>query len=73
MSSMDTLWDEAIENPDGSRGARIARKSDSYVLLSCNLRASDLLVDSLHALYPEMMAGIPIEQQFRLYLEPLLQ
>lgn len=32
-----------------------------------------LLVDSLHALYPDMMAGIPMEQQFRLYLEPLLQ
>lgn len=32
-----------------------------------------LLVDSLHALYPDMLEGIPLEQQFRLYLEPLLQ
>ncbi len=32
-----------------------------------------LLIDSLHGLYPEMTAGIPLEQQFRLYLEPLLQ
>lgn len=32
-----------------------------------------LLIDSLHGLYPEMTAGISLEQQFRLYLEPLLQ
>ncbi|MBN2500108.1 MAG: hypothetical protein JXB38_05015 [Anaerolineales bacterium] len=32
-----------------------------------------LLIDSLHGLYPAMTAGIPLEMQFRLYLEPLLQ
>ena len=32
-----------------------------------------LLIDSLHALYPDMLEGIPLEKQFRLYLEPLLQ
>lgn len=32
-----------------------------------------LLIDSLHGLYPAMTEGIPLEQQFRLYLEPLLQ
>ena len=38
------------------------------------LGADDILViDSLHAMYPEMMDGIPLEKQFRLYLEPLLQ
>jgi uridine kinase len=38
------------------------------------LGAEDILViDSLHAMYPEMMDGIPLEKQFRLYLEPLLQ
>lgn len=32
-----------------------------------------ILIDSLHGLYREMTAGIPLENQFRLYLEPLLQ
>ena len=31
------------------------------------------MIDSLHGLYPAMTAGIPDEQKFRLYLEPLLQ
>ncbi|MEA3441499.1 MAG: ATP cone domain-containing protein [Chloroflexota bacterium] len=38
------------------------------------LRSDELLlIDSLHALYPDMMDGISLDQQFRLYLEPLLQ
>ncbi len=32
-----------------------------------------LLIDSLHGLYPPMSEGIPDEQKFKLYLEPLLQ
>ncbi|MFC1997806.1 ATP cone domain-containing protein [Chloroflexota bacterium] len=32
-----------------------------------------VLIDSLHGLYPDMTQGIPDEQKFRLYLEPLLQ
>lgn len=32
-----------------------------------------LLIDSLHGLYPPMTEGIPEEQKFKLYLEPLLQ
>ena len=32
-----------------------------------------ILIDSLHGLFQEMTAGIPLENQFRLYLEPLLQ
>jgi uridine kinase len=32
-----------------------------------------LLIDSLHGLYPAMTEGVPPEQQFKLYLEPLLQ
>jgi uridine kinase len=32
-----------------------------------------ILIDSLHGLYPGMTTGIPDEQKFRLYLEPLLQ
>jgi len=32
-----------------------------------------ILIDSLHGLYREMTAGIHLENQFRLYLEPLLQ
>jgi uridine kinase len=32
-----------------------------------------ILIDSLHGLFPEMTADIPVEQKFRLYLEPLLQ
>jgi uridine kinase len=32
-----------------------------------------LLIDSLHGLYPAMTTGIPLEMQFRLYLEPLMQ
>ncbi len=32
-----------------------------------------ILIDSLHGLFPAMTHGIPDEQKFRLYLEPLLQ
>ena len=32
-----------------------------------------LLLDSLHGLYPPMTKGIPSEQKFAIYLEPLLQ
>lgn len=32
-----------------------------------------ILIDSLHGLYGDMTKGIPAEQQFKLYLEPLLQ
>ena len=32
-----------------------------------------ILIDSLHGLYKSMTEGIPSEQMFRLYLEPLLQ
>jgi uridine kinase len=32
-----------------------------------------LLLDSLHGLYPPMTKGIPDEQKFAVYLEPLLQ
>ncbi|NCF65608.1 MAG: response regulator SirA [Chloroflexi bacterium] len=32
-----------------------------------------LLIDSLHGLYPPMTDGIPEEQKFKIYLEPLLQ
>ena len=32
-----------------------------------------LVIDSLHGMYPEMTAGIPLDKQFKLYLEPLLQ
>jgi uridine kinase len=32
-----------------------------------------LLIDSLHGLYPPMTSDVPLEQKFRLYLEPLLQ
>jgi len=32
-----------------------------------------LLIDSLHGLYGKMTEGIPADQMFRLYLEPLLQ
>jgi len=38
------------------------------------LREGDIvLIDSLHGLYPDMTAGIPDEQKFRLYIETLLQ
>ena len=32
-----------------------------------------IMIDSLHGLFSDMTEGIPQEQQFRLYLEPLLQ
>jgi len=32
-----------------------------------------ILIDSLHGLYPDMTQGVPAEQKFKLYLEPLLQ
>jgi uridine kinase len=32
-----------------------------------------ILIDSLHGLYPDMTKGVPHEQKFKLYLEPLLQ
>jgi uridine kinase len=32
-----------------------------------------ILIDSLHGMYPDMTEGIPDEQKFKLYLEPLLQ
>lgn len=32
-----------------------------------------ILIDSLHGLYPDMTAGIPDEQKFKLYIETLLQ
>ncbi len=32
-----------------------------------------LLIDSLHGLFPEFSKGIPVNQKFKLYLEPLLQ
>lgn len=32
-----------------------------------------VFIDSLHGLYSDMTEGIPSEQQFKLYLEPLLQ
>jgi uridine kinase len=32
-----------------------------------------ILIDSLHGLYKPMMEGVAPEQQFRLYIEPLLQ
>ncbi|GAB4293669.1 MAG: hypothetical protein Kow0098_14700 [Ignavibacteriaceae bacterium] len=32
-----------------------------------------LLIDSLHGMYPPMTEGIPNEQKFKLYLEPLMQ
>jgi uridine kinase len=32
-----------------------------------------ILIDSLHGLYPPMTEGIPDDQKFKLYLEPLLQ
>jgi uridine kinase len=32
-----------------------------------------ILIDSLHGLFPDMTEGISEEQQFKLYLEPLLQ
>jgi uridine kinase len=35
--------------------------------------ADIVLIDSLHGLYPEMTEGIPDDQKFRLYLEPLVQ
>lgn len=38
------------------------------------LKANDLiLIDSLHGMYPDMTRGVPNEQKFKLYLEPLLQ
>ena len=32
-----------------------------------------ILIDSLHGLYPSMMQDVPEEQQFKVYIEPLLQ
>jgi uridine kinase len=32
-----------------------------------------ILIDSLHGLFPPMTEGVPDEQKFKLYLEPLLQ
>jgi uridine kinase len=32
-----------------------------------------ILIDSLHGLYPQMTAGVPDRDKFRLYIEPLLQ
>jgi uridine kinase len=32
-----------------------------------------ILIDSLHGLYPDMTKDIPLENKFRLYIEPLLQ
>jgi uridine kinase len=32
-----------------------------------------ILIDSLHGLYPGMTSGVPDNQKFKLYLEPLLQ
>ncbi|MBW8009851.1 MAG: response regulator SirA [Chloroflexi bacterium] len=32
-----------------------------------------ILIDSLHGLYKDMTDGIPLENQFKLYIEPLLQ
>ena len=38
------------------------------------LNTGDLiLIDSLHGLFPQMTAGIDVEQTFKVYLEPLLQ
>ncbi|MBI5035692.1 MAG: response regulator SirA [Chloroflexi bacterium] len=38
------------------------------------LKTNDMiLIDSLHGLYPDMTQGVPNEQKFKLYLEPLLQ
>ncbi|MFC2145905.1 TonB-dependent receptor [Acidobacteriota bacterium] len=38
VGEMETLWDYAIQNPDGSFGARIANKVDGYFLMGANLR-----------------------------------
>jgi uridine kinase len=32
-----------------------------------------ILIDSLHGMFPPMTSDVPAEQQFKLYLEPLLQ
>ena len=36
-------------------------------------RRDIILIDSLHGLYPDMTASIPVENKFRVYIEPLLQ
>jgi uridine kinase len=41
---------------------------------SLRIKPDDIiLIDSLHGLFPDMTQGLPDEQKFKLYLEPLLQ
>jgi outer membrane receptor protein involved in Fe transport len=48
VGSMETFWDETIENPDGTFGARIGKKVDGYFVLGANLRIEDLFLRGLY-------------------------
>jgi outer membrane receptor protein involved in Fe transport len=48
IGSMETFWDETIENSDGTFGARIGEKVDGYFMLGANLRIEDLFLKDLY-------------------------
>ncbi len=51
---------------------KTGRRTDQRT--SLRLNAGELiLIDSLHGLFPQLTAGIDVEQTFKVYLEPLLQ
>jgi hypothetical protein len=48
VGAMETFWDETIENPDGSFGARIGEKVDEYFVMGANLRIKNIFWDGLY-------------------------
>jgi len=51
---------------------KTGRRHDAQTPMKIN-SGDVILIDSLHGLYPDMTAGIPDENKFKLYLEPLMQ
>jgi outer membrane receptor for ferrienterochelin and colicin len=48
VGPMETFWDKALQNPDGSIGeGRIGDRVDGYFIMGANLRVDDLFVDGV--------------------------
>lgn len=48
VDEMETLWDVAIENEDGSFGKRLGQKVDAYSLFDLNFRVEDFIFEKLY-------------------------
>jgi outer membrane receptor protein involved in Fe transport len=48
VGEMETLWDEAIANPDGTYGNRIGQKVPGYFNMGANLRIEDILLKGVY-------------------------